>query len=91
VELGRRLGTTQTAIARLERSGSNPTLATLERALRATGHDLELAVTPTGAAKLDEEQLRRHLRMTPTERARAHDAAYRNTRELLRSVRKIDG
>src|ERR1700683_442216 len=42
-ELARRLGTTQSAVARLEAPDSNPTVATLERALTATGHRLLLA------------------------------------------------
>ncbi|MBV8956736.1 MAG: helix-turn-helix domain-containing protein, partial [Solirubrobacterales bacterium] len=34
-ELARRLGTTQSAIARLESANSNPTVATLQRVLNA--------------------------------------------------------
>lgn len=89
-ELATRLGTTQTAVARLEREGSNPRLATLERTLRAAGHDLELRAR-RHKVSLDEPQLRRHLRLTPSERARVHDAAYRNTRGLVAGARKLDG
>jgi transcriptional regulator with XRE-family HTH domain len=89
-ELARRLGTTQTAVARLERARSNPTFATLERALNATGHRLEITVEPVQAS-VDEEQIRRHVAMTPSERALAHDAAYRNLRESLQGARKVDG
>jgi transcriptional regulator with XRE-family HTH domain len=45
-QLAGRLGTTQSAVARLERAGSNPTVETLEETLLATGHKLELHATP---------------------------------------------
>ena len=48
-ELGARLGVSQPVIARLESATSNPTYATLERALRATGHGLALAGRPAPA------------------------------------------
>ena len=89
-ELARRVGTTQTAIARLERPGSNPRLATLQRTLLATGHGLEIGLRKS-AAGLDEAQIARHLALTPAERARAHDVAYRETRELVRGARRVDG
>jgi transcriptional regulator with XRE-family HTH domain len=73
-ELAARLGTTQSAIARLERPDSNPRVATLEAALRAAGRRLEVAA-PAGPPEVDEEQIRRQLRMTPTQRLRYHDAA----------------
>jgi transcriptional regulator with XRE-family HTH domain len=83
--LARRLGTTQSAIARLESENSNPRLASVARALAALGHELQLSARPS--AQLDEEQLARHLQMTPAERAAHHDAAYRNTRELVMAAR----
>ena len=82
-ELARRLGTTQTAIARLERWDANPRLATLDRAMRATGHRLQLEAVPA-ATDVDEDQMAAHLQMTPAERARAHEAAYHNLRESTR-------
>ena len=88
-ELGRRLGTTQTAIARLEGRGANPQVATVERALRAAGKRLTLGAAPLPAS-LDEAQILDRLRMTPAERARAHDAAYRNVRGSLRHARRVD-
>ncbi|MGZ5412012.1 MAG: helix-turn-helix domain-containing protein, partial [Solirubrobacterales bacterium] len=39
-QLARRMGTTQSAVARLEAGQGNPTLATVEKALRACGHSL---------------------------------------------------
>lgn len=88
-EVARRAGTTQTAVARLERWDANPRVATLERTLRATGHRLQLQAlrAPTD---VDEDQIAAHLRMTPTERAQAHDAAYRNVAESARVARRTD-
>ena len=88
-ELGRRVGTTQTAIARLERWDANPRVATLQRALRATGHRLELRAVRT-SADVEDDQVAAHIRMTPAERAQAHDAAYRNLAASARAARRID-
>ena len=41
-QLAARLGVTQPTVAALERPGANPRVRTLERALGATGHKLEL-------------------------------------------------
>lgn len=88
-EVARQAGTTQTAIARLERWDANPRLATLERTLLASGHRLQLqAVRAT--PDVDEDQIAAHLRMTPAERARAHDAAYRNIAESVQAARRVD-
>lgn len=66
-ELARRMGTTQSAVARLEREGANPRLASLERAVRATGRHLEIdALRPPRS--VDETLIARRLRMTPAER-----------------------
>jgi transcriptional regulator with XRE-family HTH domain len=45
-ELARRTGTSQPAIARLESSTSNPTVATLRRLLRGMGFDLSMDLRP---------------------------------------------
>ena len=84
-----RAGTTQTAVARLERWDANPRIATLERALRATGHRLQLQAVPA-PTDVDEDQLAAHLRMTPAERAQAHDSAYRSVAESVRAARRAD-
>lgn len=88
-ELARRLGTTQTAVSRLERWDANPRIETLRRALRASGHRLQLEAVAEPAA-VDEEQIADHLRMTPSERAQSHDAAYRNVAESARAARRVD-
>jgi transcriptional regulator with XRE-family HTH domain len=85
-DLAERMGTTQSTIARLERSDANPRLDTLERALRAAGRQLALEALPA-SDDVDEAQIRRQLEMTPAERVAAHTAAYRNTRRMLARAR----
>ena len=53
-ELAARMSTTQSAVARLERAGSNPRIETLDAALRATGRRLSLESAPLGAS-IDED------------------------------------
>lgn len=84
-ELAERMGTTQTAIARMERRDSNPTVTTLSRALRAAGRELMLEAGPP-RSDVDDDQLAAHLALTPTERVRAHDSAYRNTAWMMRGI-----
>ncbi|SMC39895.1 helix-turn-helix transcriptional regulator [Rhizobium sp. RU36D] len=45
-ELARRIGTTQSAIARLEAGGVSPSVATLQRYAEATGSRLEIKLLP---------------------------------------------
>lgn len=87
-ELGRRIGTSQAAVARLERRGSNPRVATLARAVRATGRHLELK-TGEPRTDVDEAQIAEQLRLSPAERAAAHDRAYSNAAELVRRSRRV--
>jgi transcriptional regulator with XRE-family HTH domain len=68
-ELARRLGTSQPAIVKLERPGANPTVRTLDRVLRATGHRLELSA-PTWSPGVDESLIRQQLELPPAERVR---------------------
>jgi transcriptional regulator with XRE-family HTH domain len=81
-ELARRLGTTQSAVARLERPGSNPRIETLERALLATGQEVELRVRRPKAG-VDEGQIVERLKLTPAERLAAFQSSSRNMRRLL--------
>ena len=50
-ELAERMGTTQSAIARMEGGGVRPTLETLEKLARAIGSDLIVGVAPAIAGK----------------------------------------
>jgi transcriptional regulator with XRE-family HTH domain len=88
--LAERAGTTQTAIARLERPGANPRLATLRKVLTASGHQLEMRAEPR-LPEQDETLIARHMRMTPEQRATHHDAAYGEVAGLVRNARRADG
>jgi transcriptional regulator with XRE-family HTH domain len=85
-ELGRRLGMSQAAIARLERPGANPTIATLDRLLHATGHRLELTVAENGAS-VDETLIAANLKLSPAERLARFSSWHRNVGELARAAR----
>jgi transcriptional regulator with XRE-family HTH domain len=66
-ELADRLGISQSAVAKLEREEANPTVRTLERALRATGYRIEARrVLPN----IDESLIRAQLALPPAERLR---------------------
>lgn len=47
-ELANRLGVTYQAVQKWERSGANPTVATVDRILRALGHRLEISSQESG-------------------------------------------
>ena len=84
-QLGERAGHSQAEVARLERAGSNPTAATLERLLRATGHRLELRRLDA----VDETQLRERLALTPAERLAAFQASQQNLMRLIQGARRV--
>lgn len=84
-QLARRLGISQAAVARLERPDSNPRLATLDRALRATGAELRLSVHPRAAPSVDESLIRQQLEMAPAERLRGLELMYGQARELAKA------
>jgi transcriptional regulator with XRE-family HTH domain len=89
-ELARRLGTTQPAIVKLERPGANPTVRTLDRVLRATGHRLELRA-PTWAPGVDESLIRRQLALPPAERLRQLERHSGEVRRLARAGARSRG
>lgn len=89
-ELASRARTTQTAIARVERPGSNPKIRTVEHLLRASGHRLEVKARPQRAT-LDEGQIRAMLRLTPAERLESFSRSYANVRDLMSKVRPSHG
>lgn len=90
-QLAERVGTTQSAIARLERPGANPRLDTLDRVMAATSQRLELAPTPTAPSSIDESQIIERLRLTPAERLQAFERSYANMQQLLRNASWDDG
>lgn len=89
-ELAERMGTTQSAVARLESPGSNPRVQTLDRAVAATGQELELALG-AGRPQVDQTMTASNLRMSPADRLRHFAAAYRNIRRLVPAAREGDG
>jgi predicted transcriptional regulator len=88
VQLAERAGTTQPEVARLERGGGNPTLATVERVLRATGHELELRAVPVPVSPVDESQIVELLRLSPAERLETFTASKRNLDGLVAGARR---
>lgn len=79
--LASRLGTTQSAVARLEIEATNPRLATVARALAACGQQLELEARPLRPS-IDETQVAALLRIPPGERIKTFERSYANVREL---------
>jgi transcriptional regulator with XRE-family HTH domain len=69
-QLAGRLGVSQAALARLERTGTNPTVATLDRVLRATGRRLDMRLGRVDNS-IDATLLREALRMDPAARIAA--------------------
>jgi transcriptional regulator with XRE-family HTH domain len=85
-ELGRRLGMSQAAVARMERPGANPTIATLERLMHATGHRLELGASENGSS-VDESLIAANLRLSPAERLARFSHWHSKVGELARAAR----
>jgi transcriptional regulator with XRE-family HTH domain len=89
-QLAERMGTTQSAVARLEGPGSNPRVENLERALLAAGHRLELNAEPA-PQPLDEMHIAANLERSPAERLRAMEEFQRGMDQLVKAARKNDG
>jgi transcriptional regulator with XRE-family HTH domain len=79
--LAARLGVSQAAIAKLEREGANPTVQTLDRVLRATGHRLQL-IAPAWGDGVDESLIRQALERTPAERIKSVERMHGDMRRL---------
>jgi transcriptional regulator with XRE-family HTH domain len=86
-ELASRAGLTQSAVARLERAGANPTIATLANVIAASGHRLVLAAEPHRPS-FDEGQLLERLAMTPAERLANFTASSRNLARMVHGARR---
>jgi transcriptional regulator with XRE-family HTH domain len=89
-ELARRMDTTQSAVARLESARSNPRVDTLDRAIAATGRELEISFSAP-APQVDETMTASNLRKSSGERLRYFAAAYRDLRRLAPTVRERGG
>ncbi len=81
-QLAARMGTTQSAIARMERAGANPTVGWLDRAMRAMGRHIELT---SRASDVDESLIASNLALTPAERVARFQRAYRTARAFARA------
>lgn len=86
-ELARRVGSTQAAVARLERRGANPTVDTLDRLLRAMDRKLDLKA-PKHRSSVDETLIASNLRRTPGERLRNFQSAHDSLVELRQLARE---
>jgi len=89
-QLARRLGISQAAVARLERRGSNPTVRTLDRALRAAGRSLRLDSTAMRGG-VDKTLIGAQLERTPAQRLAQLEAMYDWGRELTRAGARARG
>lgn len=85
-QLAGRLGVSQAALAQLERRGANPTVATLDRVVRATGRRVELRLARP-APSVDETLLREALKLTPAERIAAAERLTADTEALAGAAR----
>jgi len=81
VQLARRLGVTQPAIARLERAGDAVTVAALQRALNVMSRTLELRSAQMPSS-VDDSQILEALRLTPAERLERFDKDYEHVRDF---------
>jgi transcriptional regulator with XRE-family HTH domain len=81
-DLGKRLGMSQAAVAKLERTGSNPTVDTLDDVLWATGQRLALTATARRPG-VDESLIRQQLELPPGERLRQLDLQIREMSRLV--------
>jgi transcriptional regulator with XRE-family HTH domain len=89
-QLAARLGISQAALAQLERAGSNPTVKTLDRVLRAAGRRLDVRLGRI-AHTVDETLLRETLKQTPAERIAAAERLLAGVAPLAGSARRGHG
>lgn len=89
-QLATRLGVSQSAIAKLEREGSNPTVETLDRTLRAAGFRLQLIAPAWGG--IDQSLIRQALKRSPAERIKSVERMHKDMRRLqIAATRSREG
>ncbi len=89
-QLAERLGTTQSAVARLESPRSNPRISTLERALRACGMEMSLTAQPAKSS-VDETMIAYRLRLSPGERLKLFENTYADMRKFALAAAQSRG
>jgi transcriptional regulator with XRE-family HTH domain len=85
-ELGERLGMSQSAIAKLERRGSNPTVETLDRVLRGAHTRLHISASPWPTG-VDDTLIAGDLDKTPAARVAAATDMYAWARRAAKKAR----
>jgi transcriptional regulator with XRE-family HTH domain len=80
-QLAERMGTTQSAVARLERPDANPRLDTLRRALEVCDTELMVDWRPRKSS-IDETLTAAHMRIPPSERLKVFERSYAEIREF---------
>jgi transcriptional regulator with XRE-family HTH domain len=88
-EVARRLGVSQGAVAKLERPGANPTVATLDNALQSFGRRLVLSARPKRG--IDETLVAQQLRLTHQQRLEQLERMYEVGRGLARAGARARG
>lgn len=89
-DLAARLGTTQSAIARLEAPGANPRVNTLTRALEACDREILFEARPRRSS-IDETLVAGRLRLSPEQRIKSFEHAYAETRKIALAGRRSRG
>jgi transcriptional regulator with XRE-family HTH domain len=88
-QLASRMGVSQAAIAKFERHGSNPTIATLDNVLTALGQRLVLTTRPQ--RNIDETLVFEQLKLPPAERLARLEDLHEWGRELTQTAREQTG
>jgi transcriptional regulator with XRE-family HTH domain len=89
-QLAERMGTTQSAVARLERADANPRLDTLRRALEVCDMELMVDWRPRKSS-IDETLTARCLRIPPAERIKSFERGYADVRQIALAGRRARG
>src|SRR3954454_15120464 len=87
-ELARRLGISQAAVAKLERPGANPTVATLDNVMAALGRQLELRGVERPSS-VDESLVATFVRLSPAERLKAFMSAHESIAGLRAAATRV--
>lgn len=85
-ELAKRARTSQSAVARIERGRTSPTVETLERLAGVLGMTLELSTTPEGSG-VDPTLVASALRLSPAGRLRRMTQAARSIERMKAASR----